>query len=82
MQCFDINNHFCLVDEVELTQPIHQLACSAFYSKLALGMGSGAIYTTELLSPSTTLKLISNHHHAELVGLDVLCPGADRCVVR
>lgn len=82
MQCFDTNNHFCLVDEVELSQPIHQLTCSSFYYKLALGTESGSIYTTELLSPSTTLKLISDYHHTELVGLDVLCPGADRCVVR
>lgn len=69
------------MEEVSISQPVHQLPYSTSFSKLAVGAADGAIYTADLLEISSSLKLVSNHLHTELVGLDVLCPGSEHCVV-
>lgn len=76
-----MNENFELLDESTVSQPISHLIHSSNYSMLALATENGAILTADPLTLSSSLNLISNHLHTKLIGLDVLCPGTDHCVV-
>lgn len=80
MQCFDVKN-LRLLDEVTISQPAMQLSCSPTYSKLAVGAESGTILIMDSQNFSSTLKPVSNNLHTEFIGVDVLCPGSEHCVV-
>lgn len=80
VQCFEMTG-LNLVEEVSISQPVHQLPSSSSFSKLAIGAEDGTIFIANLLDISSSLKVISNHLHTELVGLDMLCPGSGHCVV-
>lgn len=69
-----------LVDEVAISQDVRQLSSSFSYTHLAIGTEDGSILTADLLNLSS-LKVASNCLHTELVGVDVLCPGSEHCVV-
>lgn len=62
-------------------QPVRQLCCSPSCSRLAVGTERGAILTVDPLQLTPSLQLLFNHQDAELIGLEVLCPGSEHCVV-
>ena len=80
MQCFDVKT-LELLDEVSVSKHIQQLCFSPTCAGLAVGTQDGAVLTANALMLSTSLQQAINHFHAELIGLDVLCPGSDHCVV-
>ena len=80
MQCFDTSGNLKLLDEVAVPQSVQQLCFSPNCSKLAIAAADGAILVADSMKLSP-LQCISNHLHTELVGLGVLCPGNEHCVV-
>lgn len=81
LQCFDVTGHLGLLEEVPVSHSIQQLRFSPNCSKLALGAADGAILTAESTALASSLTCVSNHLHSELVGLGVLTPGTEHCVV-
>ncbi len=81
VQCFDTSGNLKLVEEVAVLQSVQQLCLSPSCTKLAVGAADGAILTANSSKLSSSLKCVSNHLHTELIGLAVLCPGTEHCVV-
>lgn len=70
------------MDLLDVGQPIASLAWSLSYDKLSIGTTNGDI----LLADPMNLEeggtvLVSDHHSSSVIGLDMLGPGSQYCVV-
>ena len=82
IHCFEVGGSLPLVDKVDVCQPVVSLAWSLSYDKLAIGTKNGAILIVDpmKLEGNGTI-LVSDHHYSDIIGIDVLGPGLQYCVV-
>lgn len=70
------------MDKLDVGQPIGSLAWSCSYDKLAIGTRNGAILLVDPMKlEGKGTMLVSDHHFSDIIGIDVLGPGLQYCVV-
>ena len=70
------------MDKVDVSQPVVSLAWSLSYDKLAIGTKNGAIFLVDPMKlEGNSTMLVSHHQYSDIIGIDVLGPGLQYCVV-
>ena len=81
IQCFDGSGNLGLLEEVNVARSVRQLCFAPSCGRLAVGAADGTIHVTDS-AKLASVSCISKHLHSELIGVGMLSPGNEHCVVR